>query len=187
MSLAVNRFPLSTEAYHRMIDAGVFAAEDRVELIEGELLEMAPIGPSHCDSVRRFTNLLLGQLQGAAIVDIKSPLHMPPDSEPEPDVMLLTPPLDRYRHRKPEPADVIVLIEVADSSLRFDREVKLPLYARHGVPGFWLVNLTAGHFETWRRPADGAYQEYAIHRPGEPISPALLPALSLDPADFLGA
>jgi Uma2 family endonuclease len=114
-----------------------------------------------------------------AVVAVQSPLRLFEDSEPEPDLLVLRPPLERYQDRLPTPEDVLLLVEVADTSLEFDREVKLPLYAEAGIPEVWLVNLKENLLEVYRDPRGGRYREIRLLSPEEEVSPTLLPEVSL--------
>ena len=127
-------FRLGVDAYHQMIDNGIFDQDDRVELIEGELRAMPPIKPDHAGKTNRLNRLLNLRVGDEALVTVQNPLTLPPHSEPEPDLMLLRPRDDFYERANPTPKDTLLVIEICDSSLRYDQEVKVPLYAAHGVP-----------------------------------------------------
>jgi Uma2 family endonuclease len=156
------RHRFTAEEYHRMGEAGLFGEDDRVELIEGEIVEMTPIGSRHAGTVIRL-NRLLGQAVGnRAIVAAQSPLRLDVASEPEPDIALLRPRDDFYTTSHPGPADVLLLIEVAEASLRYDREVKIPLYARHGISAVWLVDLAGRELTAHQQPAGNGYQQIRV-------------------------
>ncbi len=186
MAITVRR-RFTTEEYHKMGEHGILAEDDRVELIAGEIVEMSPIGPPHAGHVARL-NAVLGRLAGdRAIVWVQTPVDLDDYSEPQPDVVLLRPRADFYTTVHPCPADVLLLIEVADSSLDYDRNVKVPLYARAGVPEVWLVDLTgAGRVEVYQNPSGAGYGR--LLRPSrEDVVP--LPGLegvTLAVADILG-
>jgi Uma2 family endonuclease len=127
------RHRLNVDDYYRMAAAGVLARDARVELIEGEIIDMAPIGSRHSGTVSLLARRLAAAIGESAIVATQSPLRLSQLSESQPDLLLLKPRADFYRQSHPEPADVLLLIEVCESSLRYDQQVKLPLYARHGV------------------------------------------------------
>ena len=156
-----------------------FQGVRHVELLRGEVYQTSPIGPKHVYAVMRMDHRLREALGAKAVVAVQSPLRLSEDSEPEPDLMVLRPPLDRYREKLPAPEDVLLLIEVADTSLEFDREVKLPLYAEAGIPEVWLVNLKEDLLEAHRAPRGGRYREIRLLSPEEEASPALLPEVSL--------
>ena len=178
------RHLLSVHDFHRMGEAGILAGDDRIELIDGGLIDMAPIGSAHAGMVIRLSQRLSGALAGRALVSSQNPVRLDERSEPQPDIAVLRSRRDFYQESHPGPSDVLLVIEVADSSLDYDRDVKVPLYARHGVPEVWLVDLNARHVSVYRRPDGGAYRE--VLRPGgaETLVPALLPDLSMSLADF---
>ena len=136
---APHRF--STEDYHRLGELGFFAPDARVELLDGEIHDMSPIGPLHGGVVNRLNRLFNLAAKGRWIVSAQNPVDLDKYSEPEPDVVLLKPAPDDYVSHHPVPDDVLLLIEVADSSLEFDRRKKLPTYARSGIRDLWIVNL----------------------------------------------
>jgi Uma2 family endonuclease len=166
--------------YYRMGEAGVLAADARVELIEGEIIDMAPIGSPHSGTlsflIGRFTRLV----PDTASLSVQSPLRLSDLSEPQPDLMLLQPRPDHYRHSHPGPADALLLVEVVESSLAFDRDVKLPLYATAGIPEIWLVDLNERALLRHQAPAGGCYQ--TIERLTDPgaLALAAIPGASVD-------
>jgi Uma2 family endonuclease len=159
---APHRF--SVEEYHRMAGAGLFGDDDRVELVEGEIIDMAPIGSRHAACVDRLNRLLVSRLGERAIVRVQSPVRLSDLSEPQPDVAVLAPRRDFYAGAHPGPADVLVVVEVADTTVAWDRGVKVPLYARAGVAEVWLVDLAGETVEVSRQPGAGGYGE--SHRAG---------------------
>ena len=178
------RHLLSVHDFHRMGEAGILTGDHRIELIDGGLIDMAPIGSVHAGMVIRLSQWLTRALAGRALVSSQNPVRLDERSEPQPDIAILRNRGDFYQESHPGPGDVLLIIEIADSSLDYDRDVKVPLYARHGVPEVWLVDLNARRVSIYRRPEGGAYQE--ILRPGdaETVAPVLLPDLSLSLADF---
>lgn len=153
------RHRLTTADYHKMGAAGIFGPADRVELIEGGIIDMAPIGSAHAGVVALLNNLLVPAVTGKAIVNVQNPIVLGDHSEPQPDLTVLKPRPDFYRDSHPTPTDLILLIEVAETSLDFDRQIKLPLYARYSVPEVWLVDLQQKALTIHRAPLGGAYQE----------------------------
>ena len=135
MPLTTRRF--TVDEYYRMGRAGVFHEDDRVELLDGLIVDMSHIGPGHAGCVTALTGLLLPILAGRALVSVQNPVRLGEHSEPQPDVSLLVPRAEAYRTAHPQPEDVLLLIEVADSSLEHDRDVKVPLYAASGWRKFW--------------------------------------------------
>jgi Uma2 family endonuclease len=182
----VKRHKLDVREYYRMGEAGIFEPGERVELIEGEIIDMAPIGSEHSGTVTGLTQAVYAAIGGRATVTVQAPLRLSEFSEPEPDLLLLKPRADFYRSEHPTAADVLLLIEVANTSLRYDRDVKLPLYARHGVPEVWIVNLAEGVIETYRDPRDEAYRTTHRAGRGETLEPAALPGLRLVVDEVLG-
>lgn len=180
------RHRLTVGEYYRMGEAGIFARDARVELIEGEVIDMAPIGSRHGSTVKRLNALLMAAVGARGVVSVQDPLRLGELSEPQPDLMLLKPRADFYADAHPTAADVLLLIEVADTSARYDREIKLPLYARHGVGEVWIVDLEARLVRFHRAPVDGAYTEgRTTERPGlMPI--AALPGVAIDLSAIFG-
>ncbi len=136
----VRKHQLTVKAYHKMGEAGLFAHNQRVELIDGEIFDMAPIGPPHGSIVDRLNERFVLTVAKIAIVRVQNPIRLGDLSEPEPDLCLLRRVDDFYATSTPLAQDVYLVVEVADSSLRHDREVKAALYSRHGIPEFWLIN-----------------------------------------------
>lgn len=185
MAVEIHRKLFTTGDYHRMAEADVFAAGDRVELIEGEVVEMSPIGLAHAYCVRRLNNVLAQRVGRHALVDVQNPLRLGDHSEPQPDLMLLRPRADEYERALPEAGDVLLVIEVSDRTVAFDREVKLPLYARHGLPEVWLVDLVSSTVEVHRDPAGQTYRERRIAMRGERLSVALAPQIEIGVDEIL--
>lgn len=183
---AVVRKRFTTQEYEQIAAAGVFAEDDRVELLEGEIVEMSPIGPSHSACIDRLNRLLQRQVKDAAIVRVQSPVRLGQHSEPQPDVSLLQPRDDFYAGGHPEPEDVLLLIEVADSSLSYDRDLKLPLYARAGIGEVWLVGLLPQTVEVFRAPGESGYGERREARRGESLAALNVGGVVLSVADILG-
>ena len=182
----VTRRKFSVHDYYRLAEAGILHEDDRVELIEGEIVQMVPIGSEHSGTVNRLAHALFRAAGERAVVTVQNPLRLSDHNEPLPDFLLLRPRADFYSSEHPTAADVLVLIEVAQSSLRYDRGVKLPLYARHGVPEVWIVDLAGRVVEVHRKPTPEGYAESTRHAPGETLEPALLPGLRLAVTDILG-
>ena len=135
------RFRLSRDRYHQMIESGIFGEDEHIELIEGGLVTMSPIGAEHSGIVDQLSEILVDQLARRAVVKVQGPIQLDDHSEPEPDVVLSKPRRDYYKRSLPQPADVLLVIEVADSSLAYDRTVKMPLYAQAGIAEAWIINL----------------------------------------------
>jgi Uma2 family endonuclease len=172
--LTLSRHKLSVEDYHQMGRAGILGEDSRVELIEGELIDMAPIGSLHASVVSTLSMFFARQVGELAIVSTQNPVSLPPDSEPQPDILLLKPRPDRYRNALPTAADVMLLIEVADTTFKYDREIKLPAYARHGIAEVWLIDLKGGTLEIYREPGSKGYRKLLRPDRSETIAPALI-------------
>lgn len=179
VTTAPARHRLTTEDYHRMGEAGIFGDNKRIELIDGELIDMAPIGSDHGASVDGLNEVFVLACHGRAIVRVQSAVQLSRFSEPQPDLALLRDRADRYRSGHPQPADVLLLVEVSDSSLRFDRTVKLPLYARAGIAEFWIVDLVRRVMDAYRDPAGDAYATMRTYRSGDRVALALAPEIAL--------
>ena len=175
---------LSVDDFHKLGEIGVLRDDDRVELIEGVLIDMSPIGSGHASLVNRFTNRLAAALSGRAIVSTRNPVILDASSEVQPDVALLRHRDDFYANAHPTPSDVLLVIEVADTSLPFDRNVKIPLYARHGIPEVWLVTLRQRRIEVFRRPTGTGYGETLRPAVTEALTPLLLPEISVSGTDL---
>jgi len=180
----VHRF--TVQDWQQMGMAGLFAPDTRVELIEGEIADMAPIGSEHSGCGGWLNNELIRILQSKALVVMQNPLRLGDFSEPVPDVLVLRPRNDAYRRSHPQPADVLLLIEVAETSLKYDREIKAPLYARYGVADYWLVNLPERCIEVYRNPQPSGYAKRRVAHPGETLQALLLPDLQLAVDAVLG-
>jgi Uma2 family endonuclease len=172
-------FLLAVDAYHRMIEAGIFDEDDRVELINGELRAMPPIKADHAGKNKRMNHLLTMRAGGKALVAVQDPLTLQQHSEPEPDLMLLRPRDDFYERENPTPADTLLVVEIADSSLRYDREVKIPLYAAHKVPEVWLIDLKHQRLELFRNPGPDGYRQILRPDASQVVAPLLLPDLRI--------
>ena len=157
------RHAYSVDDYYRMAEAGILQPEDRVELIEGEIIDMVPIGNRHAAGVKRIAEALTLSLGGRATVSIQDPVRRDQYSESQPDIALLRRRDDFYAAGHPGPADVLLIIDIADSTLRFDRDIKLPLYARHVIPEVWLVDIDNARFTIHTDPQPDGYAQ--IHAP----------------------
>ena len=146
----------SVESYHQMAAAGLLSEMDRVELIEGELLDMAPIGSKHSNLVDRLAEEFVLQAQRRYRVRIQNPVVLGDRNEPQPDLMLLKP--GSYMNALPTAADVLLIVEVSDTTLDYDRDVKLDLYARHNIPEVWLLDVNRNELLVHREPVDGLYR-----------------------------
>lgn len=186
MSVQFQRHYFNVDEYYRMAQAGVFAKDHRVELIEGEVIEMSPIGKHDAGCVKRLNKLLNRSVGELAIVSVQDPISIDDFSEPQPDLALLKPRADFYSNSHPTPADVLVVIEVADTSVNYDRSVKLPLYARAGIPDCWLILLPKEVMEVHTQPKNGKYQKVQRLKRGKVLASRSVKGLSLKVDDVLG-
>lgn len=186
MSVQIVRRHFNVTEYYRMAAAGVLREDDRVELIEGEIVEINPIGSRHAACVGRLTKLLERLAGDRAIVWVQNPVQVNDYSEPLPDVALLKPRDDFYAQANPQAADVFLIIEVADSSVDYDRDIKIPLYAQAGVMEVWLVNLPKEAIEIYSQPLEGEYREIRLVKRGESLSANSIPNLTIDTNAVLG-
>jgi len=174
------RHRLNVGAYYKMAEAGILTQNDRVELIGGEIFDMTPIGSVHAGKTNRLNRLFArAAADGLALVSVQSPLRLDAYNEPEPDVMLLKPTEDDYQGRHPGAADVLLLVELSDSSLVHDRGTKLPLYAKFGVPEVWIVDLRGAAIEVYRQPAGDAYVHKERLTSGS-LAPVLVPGVTIE-------
>lgn len=178
----IRRRRLNTVEFHRLVEAGILSTTDRVELVQGELIEMAPIGPRHAHIVDLLVEHLSTTLPAAYRVRTQTPIRFDDKTELQPDLAVIV--RADYWEQPPGPQDVRLIIEVADSSLRYDRELKMPFYARHGVPEVWLVDLIAGAVEVYRQPGQETYR--LSLRPGldETLAPEGMPEASVALAEL---
>jgi len=182
----ITRHRFTVKDFLKMGEAGILAENARVELIEGDVVDMAPIGSGHAGRVNLLIHFLSRAIGDAAIVSPQNPIILSEYSEPQPDVTLLKPRADFYTRSHPEPDDVLLLIEVADSSVRYDRFVKIPLYARYGLREVWLLDLPQKRLEAYRglRPDHTGYESVTHYHDGS-VSPEALPDVVLNIADLL--
>jgi Uma2 family endonuclease len=183
---AVPRWRFTVDEYYRMAKAGILGEDDRVELIDGELIKMSPIGSRHAAAVSRCNYLFQRAFGDRAIVNVQNPVRLDPYSEPQPDVALLRPQPDFYARAHPGARDVLLIIEVVDTSARYDRLVKLPAYARFGIPEVWLLHLPRGWLEVHRDPSPDGYRQVRRYRRGERVSPLAFPDVAISVDDLLG-
>lgn len=180
------RWRLTADQYQRMGETGILHEDDRVELLEGELYEMAPIGNWHNGSVDSLNWWIGTRIGQRAIVRVQGSFRLSPHSEPQPDLLVLRFRPDFYRSAPAGPEDVLLLVEVADSSLGYDRDFKLPLYARAGIPEVWIVNRGDARIEVYREPEGGRYRSVALVERGSTLAPLAFPDLTIPAEEILG-
>lgn len=185
-SVFLHTFPVrrfTIEEYHRMGEVGILGEDDRVELIDGWIVKMSPIGSQHAACVS-LLNRVLRAVESTAIVRVEDPIILNDDTEPQPDIAVVRFKANLYADAHPRPEDVLLLIEVAETSLEEDREIKLPRYAASSIPEVWIVNLMAHMIEVYREPlilANGVpgYRSRTDFHPGEPMRPEAFPELEI--------
>jgi len=183
----LNIFRLNVSQYHQMSEAGIFSENDKVELINGEIIEMSPIGRRHTACVNRLNSVFSQLLGKKVIVAVQNPIILNNLSEPEPDIALLQPRADFYESGHPQPQDIFLLIEVADSSLEYDRDVKIPLYASSGITEVWLVDIYEQVIIVYRYPSENGYSDIQKLSRGEKISIQAFSEINLVVDDILGS
>lgn len=181
------RHKLSVEDYHKLGEVGILSEDSRVELIEGELIEMAPIGGPHMALVNRLTKLLVLAVRDLGVVSIQNPVALPPHSEPQPDVAILKRGADSAAASVvPGPDDVLLLIEVADTTLAYDRTTKLKLYAKAAIAEVWIVNVQSECVEVYREPTADRYARKTELKRGDVVSALALPVVKITVAEIFG-
>jgi Uma2 family endonuclease len=179
------RHRITVEEYYRMAEVGLLAPDARVELIEGEIIDMSPIVSRHGGTVLQLNRLVSRAAGDRALMRIRSPLRLSPASEPEPDIAVVKPRFDFYKSRHPGPDDTLLVVEVSDSTLRYDRQVKAPLDARHGIPEVWIVDLENEEVHFLRSPMDTGYAEVVSTRAPGVTALAALTGVNVDLSDVL--
>lgn len=176
----------TVDEYHRMVAAGILGEDDRVELLDGRILEMTPIGPAHAGCVKRLNRALARALGDAVTISVQDPVVLGEYAEPQADIAVLRPRTDGYGHRHPQPADVLLLVEVADTSLDRDRREKIPAYARAGIAETWLVDLAGQQVEVYRDPSPDGYRDVRrVTRDGT-LTAAQVPGVRIAAGEVLG-
>ncbi len=186
MTLQVARRRFTTAEYARMAEAGVLGEDDRLELIEGEIIELAPIGYGDAACVRRMTSLFSRLLGEGVQVSVQNPIDLDENTQPQPDLVLLRPRDDFYSTAHPTAADILLLVEVAETSGDYDRQIKVPLYAQRGIDEVWLVDLRQRRLIVYRDPAADSYRTAQIFQSSEALSSSAFPDKLIAVADVLG-
>lgn len=186
MALQLTKRRFTVSEYHQMAQAGILGEDDRVELIDGEVTQMTPIGPRHSGCVMRLIDIFVKTFGDEALLNAQNPVVLGAYTEPEPDLALLRRRPDFYASGHPTPEDVFLLVEVGETSADLDRRVKMPLYARSGIAEVWLVDLEQGTVTVYREPAPGGYRTARVVRRGEQLAPLAFPGRSFEVAAILG-
>ena len=187
MAVELKRHRFTRAEYHRMAETGILSPDARVELIDGEIVEMSPIGGPHVAAVDRLNRIFTRGVGDDVIVRVQGPIALSNDGEPEPDVVLLRYREDFYADDHPSEEAVLLIVEVADTSESYDRRTKAPLYAQHGIPELWLVDLNRDFVTRFTEPGPDGYASTRIFRRGEWLSPLAFPDLKVAVDAILGA
>ena len=177
----------TVDEYYLMAEVGILKPDERVELIEGEILVMPPIGPEHAWNVDLASDFITRRIDERFIVRSQNPVRLSDASEPQPDIAIILRRPEGYLAAHPTPADVLLIIEVADSSLEYDRNIKAHIYGRSGVPETWVRNLPEDCIERFTEPGPDGYTQHTVHHRGETLTPVALPDLELAVGDLLPA
>jgi hypothetical protein len=186
MSIEVTKKRFTVDEYYQMAKAGILGPGDRVELIEGEIIEMSPIGDRHATRVLRAIDFLSRAFAGRALVNVQNPLQLSDYTEPQPDLVVLKLRADYYSSKKIRAEDALLVIEVSDTTIRYDRNIKLPLYAAAGIPEVWIEDLESGQLLVYRNPVNKIYSTRLNFRRGESISLLAFPDITFIVEDLLG-
>jgi Uma2 family endonuclease len=179
MSVPLTRRRFTVGEYYRMAETGILGPDERVELIEGEIVTMVAMGSRHAATVTRLTRLFISELGARAHVRAQLPVRLNDLSEPEPDLALVRPRPDDYASAHPGPADVLLIVEVADTTLAFDQKTKLRLYASSGIPEYWIVDLTADRIEVYREPGASGYRDVRRFQRDDTLHAAAFPDVEI--------
>lgn len=189
MSVVMNdwipRHRITVDEYYRMAEVGILPPDARVELIEGEIIDMPPIGTGHGGTVMQLNQLLQNAVRDRAQLFVQSAERLSDISEPQPDFALVKPRADFYKKKHPTPDDTFLIIEVSESSLRYDLQVKAPLYARHQVPEYWVIDLKGRQVRFFRSPQSGQYADVSSTGTPGVVAPVMLPEVQIDLAHVL--
>lgn len=177
------RFP--TRDYYKMAEVGILGANDRVELIDGQVVEMSPNGPRHAATVYAFDSVLKNALGIRAMVRVQLPVHIDEYNEPEPDIAIVVPRDDRYVGAHPTPGEVVLLVEVSESTLAFDRDVKAPLYAIAGIAEYWIADRMSDQIRIFRNPEEDRYRTVQAVGPGGTVAIQAFGGIALRVSDLL--
>ncbi|MCD9188849.1 MAG: Uma2 family endonuclease [Pyrinomonadaceae bacterium] len=186
MELAIKRFQFTVDDFNAMTEQGMFRPTDRLELIEGEIIEISPIGRLHARCVDLLNHFLNKYTAENVIIRAQSPIILDDLSEPQPDISILRFQADFYKQSHPKAADILLIIEVSDSTVEYDRTLKFPKYASAKIPEAWLINLEAERIEVHSNPKENIYGMVKIYQRGEEVLSETMPELKLKADDILG-
>ncbi|MEB3342654.1 Uma2 family endonuclease [Okeania sp.] len=186
MVVQLSRKLFTVDQYNKILDAGVFTENERVELIRGEIVKMSPMGIHHSACVKCLAELFILRLAQTVTVGIQDSVRLNNTSEPQPDISLLQRRPDFYRTQQPQPENVFLLIEVSDTTIKYDREVKVPLYAENNIVEVWLVNLNEKCLEVYRQPKGNGYENMQTFKKGETMTIQVFPNVTFTVDEILG-
>lgn len=186
MAVELTRRRFTASEYHQMAEAGILTEDDRIELIDGEIIEMSPIGSWHASEVDRLTELFVHGFSDRALIRIQNPIRLSEYTEPQPDVTLLHRRADYYAAHAPAPEDIFLVVEIADTSLAYDRQVKMRLYAQSSIAEYWVIDLKAETVTVHREPGPDGYGITQVVRRGEQIAPTAFPDRPVTVDSMLG-
>ncbi|HOJ61098.1 MAG TPA: Uma2 family endonuclease [bacterium] len=187
MIVSVTKRRFTVEEYYTMARSGILREDDRVELIAGEINQMTPIGSRHMACIMRFSSFLHRHLTPEeAVVSVQNPIRLDEFNEPEPDVALLKPRTDFYENQHPRAEDVLLIVEVSDTTLAYDRDVKVPLYAWFGIPEVWIADVEGKTVTVYRTPSPQGYEEMKTYRGDQTLFPSAFPEMNISVHDILG-
>jgi Uma2 family endonuclease len=186
MTVQIRRKKFTVAQYQQMIKAGVLTDRDRVELLQGEVIEMSPVGRHHASCVDRLTEFFVLRLSAGAMVRVQSPIQLGLHSEPQPDLTLLKRRNDFYADAHPQPQDIFAIIEVSDTTIEFDRTIKIPLYVENAITEVWIVDLNEQCIEVYREPNALGYQQVQVFRRGQSLSLQAFPQVQFSVDQLLG-
>lgn len=186
MAIQTLKRKITVNEFQLMAKTGILDEKERLELMEGEIITMTPIGDNHARCVLFLTNFFAKKLIGKVMINVQNPLQLDTISQSQPDITLLRPRSDYYQSKSINPDDILLLIEVADSSIKYDRQIKAPFYAKHGISELWIINLENQTVEIYRDPQSDGYKDCHTFHPGDKIAPKAFPAFSMSVKDILG-
>ena len=186
MRIEAPRKLFTVEDYYKMADAGIFIPDDRVELIDSEIIQMSPIGMRHAGCVNGATQIFAEAFRGRVVVSVQNPLQLSDYTEPQPDLVLLRPLEDSYRGKHIEAADALLVLEVSDTTLAYDRDLKLPRYAEADVTEVWIEDLEGDRLLVYRDPTGDAYPTQLTLKPDDSVSVQAFPDPSFKVSELLG-
>jgi Uma2 family endonuclease len=186
MSLQLLRRKFTVKQYHKMVEAGILKEDERVELIRGEIIEINSISSRHAACVSRLNQFFLFRLSKSVIVSCQNPVELNDNSEPQPDISLLRRKADFYESGHPKSQDILLVVEVADTTVESDRQIKIPLYAENGIVEVWLVDINQQCIEVYREPSPNGYQNIQRFMRGQNLSILAFPEIIISVNEVLG-